>query len=317
MQDTSSLPSLSGKPNGSSCCQATQGSTQDAAGPCCGGEQAGGCCSSQRQVPPPPPSSQDPSVSPQHNACRQYTLPSGKTLAEDVCILYIGPESLTLTDLLLSHSSTPVISYDPTADVAKLESSRTNKLLMKRYGVVQKARDADVIGIVVGTLGVSSYLPTLEYVRKLIKKHKKKSYTMAVGKLTPAKLGNFLEIESWVLVACGENSMVETYKEFMKPIITPWELEVALGEREWITGGTQEGRYTLDFARVLQDSRRVEERQNETGLNDDAKVDGEERGDQEDDDPDAPVFSTVTGQYRYRKTYGGKEDVKGMLSLYY
>jgi diphthamide biosynthesis protein 2 len=184
---------------------------------------------------------------------------------------------------------------------------------MKRYGVVQKARDADVFGIVVGTLGVSSYLPALEYLRKLLKKHKKKSYTMAVGKLTPAKLGNFLEVETWVLVACGENSLIESYKEFMKPIITPWELEVALGEREWVTSGDMDGKgqYTLDFASVLHDSRGHEEEQEANGQTENAK--GSTQDADEDDDPDAPIFSTVTGKYRYRRTYGSKEDVQGKL----
>jgi diphthamide biosynthesis protein 2 len=37
---------------------------------------------------------------------------------------------------------------------ATVQSAETNKLLMRRYAVVQKARDADVFGILVGTLGV-------------------------------------------------------------------------------------------------------------------------------------------------------------------
>lgn len=41
---------------------------------------------------------------------------------------------------------------------SRLESERTNKLLMKRFVAVQKARDADVFGILVGTLGVCKYL---------------------------------------------------------------------------------------------------------------------------------------------------------------
>ena len=49
-------------------------------------------------------------------------------------------------------------TYDPKAGLARLESGRTNKLLMRRYAVVQKARDADVIGILVGTLGVGACL---------------------------------------------------------------------------------------------------------------------------------------------------------------
>lgn len=305
--DRTSCPSSSAQVpiKGSSCCRASAAKDEKEA--CCESEN-GGCCGNQRQVPPPPPS-HEVTAQEQQSSCRKYSLPAEKTFSEDVCILYIGPESLTLTNLLLSHSSTPVISYDPKANSGRLESGRTNKLLMKRYGVVQKARDADVFGIVVGTLGIASYLPTLEYLRNLLKKHKKKSYTMAVGKLTPAKLGNFLEVETWVLVACGENSLVEGYKDFMKPIVTPWELEVALGEREWITGG-EKGQYTLDFKSVLLDSQKVEEGANGQDQSPAGVVD-----DDESDDPDAPVFSTVTGTYRYRRTYGGKEDVKGTLAF--
>jgi diphthamide biosynthesis protein 2 len=44
--------------------------------------------------------------------------------------------------------------YDPNTKSAGIESFKSNKLLMKRYAAVQKARDADVFGILVGTLGV-------------------------------------------------------------------------------------------------------------------------------------------------------------------
>ena len=97
---------------------------------------------------------------------------------------------------------------------------------MRRYAVVQKARDADVFGILVGTLGVgeqlhvvsiewgiethpASYLPLISHLRKMLAKARKKSYTISVGKLNPAKLANFLEIECFVLVACPENSVIE------------------------------------------------------------------------------------------------------------
>ena len=61
-----------------------------------------------------------------------------------------------------------VISYDPTSQppLAKVESVRTNKLLMRRYAVVQRARDADVIGILVGTLGVGRLGPIHIHIRR-------------------------------------------------------------------------------------------------------------------------------------------------------
>ena len=147
-------------------------------------------------------------------------------------------------------------------------------------------------------------MPTLDYLRKLLRKHQKKAYTVAVGKLTPAKLGNFLEIECWVLVACTENSLVEAHKEFLRPIVTPWELEVALGEKQWMPA-EKDGGYTLDFGKVLRDSEKkayskvAEQDEAYSGLEGEAS------------DPEGPVFSTVTGTYRYRRTYGGKSGIKG------
>jgi len=101
---------------------------------------------------------------------------------------------------------------------------------MRRYAVIQKARDADVFGILVGTLGVgpstqlpvaahipmliglgsASYLPLISRIRKLLAQAQKKSYTISVGKLNPSKLANFLEIECFVLVACPENSLIDS-----------------------------------------------------------------------------------------------------------
>lgn len=47
----------------------------------------------------------------------------------------------------------------------------------------------------------------------------KKSYTISVGKLNPAKLANFMEIECFVIVACPENSVVEA-KVWVSPLHT-------------------------------------------------------------------------------------------------
>ncbi|KAF9005199.1 putative diphthamide synthesis protein-domain-containing protein [Cyathus striatus] len=209
-----------------------------------------------------------------------------ETKREDVqldytTIFYVGPESLSLTNLLMTNASCDVISYNPSTRTARLESGLTNKLLMRRYALVQKAKDADVVGILVGTLGVASYLPLIKHLRTLLTKHRKKSYTISVGKLNPAKLANFLEIECFVLVACPENSVVEA-KEFLRPIVTPFELDIALQtEQSWT------GRYVLDFGKVIAESR---------------EEDGEEK---EEEDPDQPIFSLITGTYRHAKRYGG------------
>ncbi|KAG6875562.1 hypothetical protein C0993_008551 [Termitomyces sp. T159_Od127] len=222
------------------------------------------------------------------------------TYSSKPALLYIGGESLTLTNLLMTHGLSDVFTYDPSTNITGLASGRSNRLLMRRYAAVQHARDADVFGILVGTLGASSYLPLIRHIRALLTRHKKKSYTISVGKLNPSKLANFLEIECFVLVACPENSVIEA-KEFLRPIITPFELEVALQSTPKWTG-----RYVLNFEHLLAEAPEVMEANNpqsESGK-------GEEESEDDDDgqDSDRPVFSLVTGTYRQAKRYGADEN---------
>jgi diphthamide biosynthesis enzyme Dph1/Dph2-like protein len=55
----------------------------------------------------------------------------------------------------------------------------------------------------------ASYLPLIAHLRQVLAAAHKKAYTISVGKLNPAKLANFPEIECFVLVACPENSLVD------------------------------------------------------------------------------------------------------------
>ncbi|KAG8835488.1 Diphthamide biosynthesis protein 2 [Serendipita sp. 400] len=157
---------------------------------------------------------------------------------------------------------------------------------MRRYAVMQRARDADVFGILVGTLGVASYLHLITEVRKMLAREGKKTYTISVGKLNPAKLANFAEIECFVLIACPENSIVES-KEFLRPIVTPFELSIALG-----VAPSWDGRYLLDFGEVLVDCRTQER-------------DASAKDDKEEEEEEVqPEFSLITGKYRQVKRYG-------------
>ncbi|KAL1743806.1 putative diphthamide synthesis protein-domain-containing protein [Schizophyllum fasciatum] len=216
--------------------------------------------------------------------------PKRQADVRDSTILYVGGESLSLTNLLLTHSTCDLYSYAPDTRDIRLESSKTNRMLMRRYAAVQKARDADVFGILVGTLGVASYLPLIKHLREVLKRAQKKSYTISVGKLNPAKLANFMEIECFVLVACPENSLIEA-KDFLRPIVTPFELQIALqAEPDWT------GRYVLDFEQLLAEG---------------ASTNGESTPAENavpQEDADKPNFSLVTGKYRQARRFGGEQE---------
>ncbi|KND93840.1 Diphthamide biosynthesis protein 2 [Tolypocladium ophioglossoides CBS 100239] len=115
---------------------------------------------------------------------------------------------------------------------------RTAGLLRRRFARVLSLASAGVVGILVNTLSVSNYLSSIDLLRERIARAGKKSYTVVVGKLNPAKLANFSEVEGWVVVGCWESGLVEEDAGYWRPVVTPFEMEVALmGEEERTWGG--------------------------------------------------------------------------------
>ncbi|OAC99193.1 hypothetical protein MUCCIDRAFT_181020 [Mucor lusitanicus CBS 277.49] len=209
---------------------------------------------------------------------RYFELPEGIDI-ESCAIFFVGGESLTLTNIMMVHNKCPVYTYNPKTREARQESVQVNKMLMKRYFLVQKAKDADTIGIVVGTLGVASYLNIIDHLKKVIKAAGRKSYFFVMGKLNVAKMANFMEVDCYVLVSCPENSLIDS-KEFYRPIVTPFELEIALiRDMEWT------GNYITDFSKLLPQLR-----------SDDFSYDEEQ--DQDASSDEEPHFSLITGQYK-------------------
>ncbi|CAN8101000.1 unnamed protein product [Discula destructiva] len=143
------------------------------------------------------------------------------------------------TALLLALSSRIAsLHVFQTSDSASYYSpTRTTRALLgRRYAKLLSLTSAGVIGILVNTLSVANYLSSIDAIRKQIAAAGKKSYTIVVGKLNPAKLANFSEIEAWVVIGCWESSLVEEDANFYRPVLTPFELEVALmpdEERVW------------------------------------------------------------------------------------
>jgi diphthamide biosynthesis protein 2 len=74
----------------------------------------------------------------------------------------------------------------------------------------------------------ASYLPLIAHLRQVLAHAHKKAYTISVGKLNPAKLANFAEIECFVLVACPENSLVDAK---VLSISTSFFLELSESQR--------------------------------------------------------------------------------------
>lgn len=152
--------------------------------------------------------------------------------------------------------------------------------LMKRYKYMHVGRTAGCIGILVNTLSLRNTKETINKLIKLIKDNGKKHYLFVVGKPNVAKLANFEPIDIWCILGCGQSGIiVDQYNEFYKPIITPYELTMALNSEV-----TWTGKWIVDFQNALRD---VEDENEEL----------EEEVESTAYESDAPEFDVVTGKY--------------------
>lgn len=203
-----------------------------------------------------------------------------------------------------SSSSSPSSSSDSPPPPTHLASTTTTPLLRRRYALITRLSTIPIFGILINTLSVSHYLLALQHCQRIISASGKKSYTFVVGKINAAKLANFSEIGGWVVIGCWESSLLENgSKEFFRPVITPWELEVALmrdGERTW--GGEWVG----DFGEVLERGKGKKKYEGVEGGEDEGNHDDDEGPttdeDQEeesssDSESSPPDFDLRTGQY--------------------
>ena len=226
---------------------------------------------------------------------RKLVLPDGAPAGAD------DPSSADLTTYSALHISTPPTSLllalhsrlqtlhiHPTSPSD--ESPNTAALLRRRFARVLSLAAAGTVGILVNTLSVANYLSSIETLRRRIDAAGKKSYTVVVGKLNPAKLANFAEMEGWVVVGCWESGLVEDDKAYYQPVITPFELEVALmREEERVWSGEWWG--GIEGLKIDDENEAPEKREDE------AEEEGVEvEGGVDDDESEPPEFDLRTGK---------------------
>lgn len=178
---------------------------------------------------------------------------SSETTRENSAYVWIGVDGpamthamLVLNEFALKHGG--VGQYDPRAggDVRAGAdgASETARALKRRRYLIARAKEARVVGIVAGTLGVSGYREVIADLRRLIANSGRKSYTVVAGKPNPQKLANFPEIEVFIMVSCELTALMDG-REYMRPIITPYEATIAFTPNAmWM------GEVKLDFASV-------------------------------------------------------------------
>ncbi|CAL5417751.1 unnamed protein product [Camellia sinensis] len=154
-----------------------------------------------------------------------WNLPEERRI-ENCLLCWVGADNAAFANVVLTFNGCEIVRYDAAENRLVTDVSHQRRILKCRYYLVEKAKDANIIGILVGTLGVAGYLHMINQMKELITKAGKKVYTPVMGKPNPAKLANFPECDVFVYVSCAQTALLDS-KEFLSPVITPFEAIIA------------------------------------------------------------------------------------------
>jgi diphthamide biosynthesis protein 2 len=149
-------------------------------------------------------------------------------------IWYIGEKNEQVVNISFRLSQNLISYYSPkTMEIMCTQGSDTREF-RERYGGVSRVTEAQIIGIVIGSMGLTSDLTcsVVDRLKILIRTARKKYYCFVMGRLNEAKLCNFPEVDIYCLVSNEDIAVIKS-KTFHVPVITPWELELGLGARDW------------------------------------------------------------------------------------
>ncbi|XP_059296124.1 uncharacterized protein LOC132049378 [Lycium ferocissimum] len=176
-----------------------------------------------------------------------WSFPVGHRM-EDYLLFYVGSDDSAFANTLMSYNTCELVRYDAIEDLLVNDFSQQKRILKRRYFLIEKAKDASIIGILVGTLGVAGYLHMIHQMKDLITRAGKKAYTFVMGRPNPAKLANFPECDVFIYVSCAQTALLDS-KEFLAPVITPYEAMIAFGRgNEWT------GAYVTEFRDLITSS---------------------------------------------------------------
>ena len=148
--------------------------------------------------------------------------------------LFLGSGDFHPIGLVL-HTGKPLAMLDPySGDAEEMSFKRIERILRQRFGLIMACDNAQSFGILIGEKPGQMRRTLALRMKKLLEKHGKKGYLLALEHIGP-ELIDFYPVDAFVNTACPRIAIDDSVR-YAKPLITPFELEVALGEKQWETG---------------------------------------------------------------------------------
>jgi 2-(3-amino-3-carboxypropyl)histidine synthase len=137
-------------------------------------------------------------------------------------VLYVGGGKFHPLGLAMEHPDKRVVIADPVNNVVTVAD--TEKFMKQRYGAVHRAMDAETWGVVFCTkIGQGRW----EVANDIVESNQD-AYLLTMDEVTPDRLTQF-GFDAYVNTGCPRIT-TDDGPQFKKPMLTPGEYEIAVGE---------------------------------------------------------------------------------------
>ncbi|MFQ5800195.1 MAG: diphthamide biosynthesis enzyme Dph2 [Candidatus Hydrothermarchaeales archaeon] len=106
-------------------------------------------------------------------------------------------------------------------------------ILRKRFASIAKSKDAKDFGIIVGEKAGQRRTGLAIKIKAVLEDQGKKGYLIFLKEINPDVLLPFRKLDAFVNTACPRIT-IDDAERYKKPLLTPIELEIVLGTRDWV-----------------------------------------------------------------------------------
>jgi 2-(3-amino-3-carboxypropyl)histidine synthase len=145
--------------------------------------------------------------------------------------LYVGSGNFHALGIKL-FTDKPVIVADPYLGDAREIEEFADRILRIRSARIAKAMDAKRFGIIVSTKKGQSRLELAKSLKTMLENEGREGFILLLDDVSPAILMPFMELDAFIMTACPRIAIDDSIM-YKKPLLTPQELEIAIGKRKW------------------------------------------------------------------------------------
>lgn len=158
-------------------------------------------------------------------------------------IIYLGDGRFHLEAAMIANPKLHAYRYDPYDKKFTREYYDHDKMQAVRKQSIDQARNAQLTGVIMGTLGRQGSTKVVDHIVKRLSELGKQAVVILLSEIFPSKLDLFGQIDAFVQIACPRLS-IDWGSAFAKPFLTPYEMAVAIGDAEW---RKNDASYPMDF----------------------------------------------------------------------